>query len=171
MVEERRFRFLATLPPVDSGYDGNLTVPLHIASVFLGRKVTRIRLEIEGWGYKSGAINSRGDGTFYVYLNKEERKQLHALGKKEISVVLTPDESKYGMPMPAELLEALSLYPKGSEHFERLTPGRQRSIIYTVSKPKSEAIRIKKAILVLEYLEEVRGNMDVREMGKWMKGK
>ena len=60
--------------------------------------------------------------------------------------------------------ELLAQDEHGSKVFHDLTPGRQRSLLHLVGKPKSEAIRIKKAITILEYLKSVNGVLDFKEL-------
>jgi len=52
----------------------------------------------------------------------------------------------------------------GNKVFHRLTPGKQRSLLHIIAKPKSENIRIKKAVAILEYLKSVNGKLDFKEL-------
>lgn len=87
----------------------------------------------------------------------------------EVEITVEPDESKYGMPMPEEFEEALIEYPKASDYFQALTPGKQRNLIYIVANPKRVETRVKKAIQIVEYLEHSGGKLDFKALHQWFK--
>ena len=62
--------------------------------------------------------------------------------------------------MPDELLAAWEMDDDGYTVFHTLTKGKQRSLIHIIGKPKSSEIRIKKALVVLDYLKSVNGKLD-----------
>ena len=97
-------------------------------------------------------------------INKEHRKAIEKLQKTELEIELINDTSKYGIALPAEMETLLEQDDIGRQFFEKLTPGKQRSILHIIGKPKSEAIRIKKAITALDYLVSVQGKLDFKEL-------
>ena len=56
------------------------------------------------------------------------------------------------MPMPLELEQALKLDEVANGLFHALTAGKQRNLIYLVSQVKSSEKRVKKALVILDYL-------------------
>lgn len=98
-------------------------------------------------------------GIFYVMVNKERRSRLGLSAGSQVTVELTPDESKYGMPMPEEFEEVLGQDPEGSELFHSLSSGRQRSIIYGVAKLKDTDKRIHTALVFIEHLKRNGGKV------------
>ena len=74
------------------------------------------------------------------------------------------DESKYGIPMPEEMQEALYMDPEADQLFHKLTPGKQRSLLYIIGKPKSSNKRIEKAIVILEHLKTQGGKVDFKQL-------
>jgi len=154
---------------VDAGYQGNIVLPMDVAEAFKAQDQQRVLIRINGHLEKFGAINSRGDGSYFLYVNKSERKLLSRDHPGQLTVEIGPDLSHYGMPMPTELKEAFHLYPNAEKLFKGLTPGRQRSIIYTVAKPRREETRIRKAIIIMDYLIDYQGVVDLREMSQYIK--
>ena len=112
-----------------------------------------------------------GRSDYFIILNKNRIKALrqNGLDLNKVEVTLYPDESEYGMPMPIELGELLAMDSEADTHFHALTPGKMRALMYLVAKPKREATRLKKAVGIVEYLKEVRGKLDFRELNVWMK--
>src|SRR4029077_15972406 len=74
-----------------------------------------------------------------------------------VDVVLERDESKYGFPMPEEFAEGLKQDPQGNKLFHTLTKGKQRSLLYQLSKPKDIDVRIHQALIIVEHLKENDG--------------
>jgi len=117
------------------------------------------------------AFISSGKGDYFIIVNKERVKALqqNEIDLTRVQITLVPDESEYGMPMPIELGELLSMDSEADAYFHGLTPGKMRALMYIVAKPKREATRLKKAVGITEYLKEVRGKLDFREMNVFMK--
>ena len=71
--------------------------------------------------------------------------------------------------MPEELEELLKQDLEADKYFHALTPGKQRSLLFLVGKPKSPAIRLNKALGVAEYLKSRQGKVDLREVQVFMR--
>ena len=93
-------------------------------------------------------------GKFHIVVNKKKREALGIVGGVTVSVELTIDESKYGLPMPVELREVLNQDPEGDKLFHSLTAGKQRSLLYFIGKAKDIDLRIHYALIVVEHLKE-----------------
>ncbi|MFT3743199.1 MAG: YdeI/OmpD-associated family protein [Pyrinomonadaceae bacterium] len=76
-----------------------------------------------------------------------------------VDVVLVKDESKYGLPMPEEFEEVLNQDPEGDRLFHALGKGKQRSLLYLLSRSKDVDLRIHQALIVVEHLKENDGNI------------
>ena len=99
------------------------------------------------------------DGDFVIVVNKSKRDKLGIVEGDKIAVELKVDTSKYGLPMPEELQEVLNQDPDGDRLFHSLTAGKQRSIIYLVSKVKDVDRRIHTALIVIEHLKKNDGKI------------
>ena len=66
--------------------------------------------------------------------------------------------------MPEEMEVLLAQDEEADRYFHQLTPGKQRSLLHIIGKPKTEATRLKKAIVITEYLKTNRGKLDFKEL-------
>ena len=98
----------------------------------------------------------------YIILSKEKIKLLNLKINDEISVIIVPDKSEFGMEMSEELQEVLFADPDGRLLFDKLTSGRKRSIIYLISKTKNSQLRIEKSFVFLEHLKRNKGKIDFK---------
>lgn len=115
------------------------------------------------------ALMPHGDGDFFINLNKEIRKKLHLKVGDHIEFTLKKDESKYGIPMPEEMSELLAIDDETDQYFHSLTPGKQRSLLYLIAKPKSSAIRLNKALAITDFLKINKGVLDYKLLHSYIK--
>ncbi len=110
-----------------------------------------------------------GKGNFFINLNKDTRKILDLEEEALVEIKIKVDDSKYGMPIPEELQTAWQLDSDAKGLFDRLSMGKQRSLIHMVRKLKSSEKRIEKALIVHEYLKSVNGQLDYKELNQAFK--
>ncbi len=142
----------------------HIKVPDKIYELYSEMNVVRFICQINNGKVFPCAILSAGiDGKYIIVSNKLKKEHKIEVGDK-VSVVLEPDTSKYGMPMPKELEELLIQEPQFELYFERLTPGRQRALIHLVAKLKSTTKRIEKALIISNHLIEEQGTLDFKKL-------
>jgi hypothetical protein len=146
-----------------------MMVPQEVSSAFLKMDNRRTITILDGRVKMHAALMPRGDGRYYVTINRENFKKLNKAIGEEFDVEMIPDNSEFGMPVPDELIEAFDLFPEGKCIFDSFTKGKQRTLIYMASKPKTSETRIKKAVMILEYLEYCKGKLDYKEMNEYFK--
>jgi hypothetical protein len=110
-----------------------------------------------------------GKGRWFIKLNKEKMKFFGLAIGQEVGVQLEKDESKYGMEIPREMVEVLAQDPEGSNFFEKLTPGKKRSLIYLIANVKSTDLKIVKSLIILDHLKVNDGNLDFRMLNQALK--
>ena len=145
-----------------------ILIPKKIAKPFLTENA-RVLCSVNSNEPFQGALMPKGDGDYFINLNKERRKAFVLEIGDIINVSLEKDESKYGLPVPKEFEELLYQDPEGNEVFHTLSPGKQRSLIYIIGKPKSEQKKIEKGIVVLDYLKKAQGKLDFKELNQAFK--
>ena len=96
----------------------------------------------------------------YIMLSKERIKTLNLDINNEFLVEIVADKSEFGANLSEEFQEVLELDPAAKILFNRLTSGKQRSIIYLISKTKSSQLRIEKSFVLLEHLKRNKGKFD-----------
>ncbi|MBT8327484.1 MAG: DUF1905 domain-containing protein [Bacteroidia bacterium] len=146
-----------------------ILVPGEIGSQVINKDNRRVVCTINNQLTFQCALMPGGEGNFFINTNKEIRKKLKLEIGDSVEVLLKPDNSEYGMPVCEELLSAWEIDEHGYILFKKLTLGKQRSLIHIVGKPKSSEIRIKKALVMLEYLKSVDGKLDFKELNEAFK--
>ena len=142
----------------------HIHVPAGMARPFLEKENRRVVCTLNGALDFQCALMPKGDGDFFINVNKEIRKKLGLKEGMQVSVSLKEDDSKYGLPMPEEFEELLKQDEEGSNFFHALTPGRQRALIHIVGSPKTSHTRLKKALVILEYLKSTAGELDFKAL-------
>ena len=140
----------------------NIDVPLDIAQQFIEKDNRRIICMLNKGHDFHAALMPNGNGGFFIMINAEVRKKLKLKESAVLQVQIKKDRSKYGIHLPEEMEELLLVDEEGSAFFHQLTPGKQRSLLHIIGKPKSSAIRLKKAVVVLDFLKNNNGKLDFK---------
>lgn len=106
----------------------------------------------DGEPFQCALLPSRGK--FYIIVNKKKRETLGIAAGDKVDVELAIDESKYGLPMPEEFREVLDQDAEGDKFFHKLTPGKQRSLLYYLGNIKDIDQRIHQALLIVDHIKE-----------------
>ncbi len=163
-------QFIAALNNFDSPLWGfHIPVPDEVSSRFEGAGPRRVVCTLNGTETFHCALMPKGDGTFFININKKLRDKLKLKLGSEVEVSLSEDDSKYGLPMPEEMAELLTLDLEGDRLFHALTPGKQRSLIYIAGSPKTSETRIKRAVTLIEHLKANNGKIDFKRLNEDMK--
>lgn len=110
-----------------------------------------------------------GGGDGYIMFSKARMKAVNAKAGDRLDIILTPDKSKFGLPMPPELKELLKQDKEGKKRFDKLTPGMQRYILHYVGTAKNPDLRLERAFMLITNLKKCEtGKETFRKMlGKW----
>lgn len=112
--------------------------------------------------FQCGVV-SLGDGKGYITLNNKRMKEYGVEFGERVTVKLSYDKSEYGMAVPEELSTLLKQDPEGMDRFKKLTPAKQRYIIFYVSQVKSSQLRIDRSIKLITNLKKtIPGKEDFR---------
>jgi len=153
----------------DRLYDQHIKVPDNVVSFYKDKGVKRFLAQLNDGDQFACAILSAGEeGKYLIVSNELKYKNNLSLGD-ELIVRLEPDSSKYGMTLPIELEELLLQEPDFELYFDKLTPGKQRALIFQVSKLKSGNKRVEKSIIISRYLVEQKGKLDFKELNEAFK--
>ena len=110
------------------------------------------------------ALKKEKTGLFRIYFSKAKQKELGVFPNDYFKLQIFEDTSKYGVDMSEELEAVLLSDYDAFQIFESLTPGKQRSIIYAISRYKASQTRIDKSILLTDNLK--RG---IKDPKLWLK--
>jgi hypothetical protein len=106
---------------------------------------------------------------WYVLVNQELRKKLELDEEMPFSVRIERDHSEFGHEVPEELQVLLDQDEEGNEYFRKLTPGKQRSLIYLVTTVKNSESRMRKSLAILHHLKLAKGKLDFKQLQVWIK--
>ena len=158
MSKPVRFKSVLTASIVEVGWH-YIPVPLKTGEKFPRiRGSRRVICTINGAETFPAALIPY-DGDFYIVVNKERRNRLNILAGDKVTVEIAADESEYGMPMPEELQEVMDQDPEGNTAFQKLTPGRQRSMMYYIGKLKDIDKRIQASLILVDHLKRNNGQI------------
>lgn len=147
-----------------------LFIPAKIAKAIPTRpdRTRRVNVAIEKLPIYQAKVAGNGRGGYFVPVNKQRREWLEEQHghQAKLSVILTPDTSKYGLPVAPAFEVFLTEDALVRSFFDDLSGGVQRRILFGLSAPKRESTQLHRAVATAEYLIEVRGKVDLKELGK-----
>jgi hypothetical protein len=163
-------QFKSTLQKFDGPVWGHhVPVPTDIARQFIDGDNRRVVCTLMGSAKLHGAILPMGEGEWFFNVNQPTCKKLGLILGQEVDIHIEKDTSDYGMPMPDELRELMDQDEEGSVLFHKLTPGKQRNLIYIAAQPKNPDIRIRRSIVILNHLKSQDGVIDFKQLNAEIK--
>ena len=146
----------------DKTWGHHFLVPKNVAQHYLENKQKRLICKLNNLIEYNCALMARGQGEYFILVNGEIRKKLKLEIGSELDVEIKEDKSEYGMPVPQEVIDLFAHEDMFYKLFHLLTPGKQRSLLYLVGKPKTEEVRVKKAIVICNHLINRNGDVDFK---------
>ncbi len=162
--------FQTVLDKVNSslGWNYHILVADDIAQEFID-KDRRVICTVNGVKKLHSALMPDGSGNWFIFMNQKIRSELKIKPGDMLQITLEKDKSEYGMEMPEELQELLNQDDEGSMYFHKLTPGKQRTLIYLVLKVKNTDSRINKSLAIVHHLKEFKGVLDFKILNETIK--
>ncbi|TDQ18913.1 bacteriocin resistance YdeI/OmpD-like protein [Algoriphagus boseongensis] len=146
----------------------HIPVPEQIAVELMQNHNRRVLVWIKNEGPLHMAL-MKGKDYWYLILNKELVKKLNLDENTQVSIRLEKDLSEYGHEVPEEFQVLMDQDEEGMEYFSSLTKGKQRSLIYLVTKVKNPESRMRKSLAILHHLKSAKGKLDFRQLNEWIK--
>jgi hypothetical protein len=141
-----------------------IAVTAEQAAPFLAGNDRRVVCTLNGSLEFQCALMPKGDGHFFININKKIREQLKLQEGSQVEVMLLKDESAYGLPMPEEMAEVLAQDALGNQYFHALPPGKQRNLLYIAGQPKTSEVRLKRAVVLVEHLKANLGKVIFKQL-------
>ncbi|HTK82535.1 MAG TPA: YdeI/OmpD-associated family protein, partial [Bacteroidota bacterium] len=146
--EDQGIPFKSVLERSDNKlWNAHVRVPSPVVKRLEQQNSRRVVCSLNGWKPYQTAILPFGNGISIVRVNKKLRHGLGIEFGDTVKVVLKPDTSEYGLPVPEELRVLFLQDEDGSKLFHALTPGKQRTLLYIVDSVKSPEKRISRAVV------------------------
>lgn len=139
-----------------------LFIPKNIFQPFSDAKHSRVKVKAihndKSIEFYAAISLDKKSGDYKMMFGKRNQKRLGVFQNDYFEMQLFEDTSKYGVEMPEELDAVLLSDFEAFQIFESLTPGKQRSIIYTIIRIKNTQSRIDKALNMCENLKRGEKN-------------
>lgn len=171
---ENSFAFESVLrASTNNLWGSHVQVPTEIAHQFKpteGKKGTRrvvCRLN-DTVEYQCGIL-PYGDGVWVIMVNRELQKKLKLDYGGTVQVRVWADTSEYGLPMPEAFEAVLAQDEAARTHFDALTDGKKRTLLYIVGKPKNPDTQVKYALVVAQHLCIFGGKIDFKKLAEMLK--
>jgi hypothetical protein len=143
-------------------------VPENIALQFIDGDNKRIICQLNDLPpYHAALMKSKE--YWFILINKSYREKLLISEGDKFTVSIEKDFSEYGHDMPEELKVLLDQDEIGNQYFHELTKGKQRSLVYLVSKVKNTHSRLNKSLAIIAHLKEVKGELDFKKLNEKIK--
>lgn len=154
MLQSERFEVNLGGTIRSTGSD-SIVIPYEVANAFA--KAGRKRIAIKAF-FEAKEINFHGAlhhyrGQYLISFGKRYQKELGIFPSDYFELQLQEDSSKYGVDVPESLQAVMDSDPEGFFLFEKLTPGKKRSLIYYVSRFKTPQTQVDKSLMVFENLK------------------
>ena len=121
-----------------------------------GKFSVRLLCTINGKLKYPCGLQGMGDGSGWIGLSQPRMKALGLAKGVSVSVKITLDKSRYGLPVPKEMRELFRQDEEGMRRFDRLSAGKRRNILHYVGNSKDSDRRLDRALLVIENLKRLR---------------
>lgn len=106
---------------------------------------------------------------FYILVNQKLRAALGLRNGDNVALMLEKDRTQYGMEMPETLQTTLDQDETAAKHFRKLSPGKQRNLIYLVKKVKNIESQINKSLAIAHHLKEQNGALNFKMLNDTIK--
>ncbi|MFK7951956.1 MAG: YdeI/OmpD-associated family protein [Ekhidna sp.] len=109
------------------------------------------------------------EGGYYILVNNPLRKKLRIDEGDQLTISLEKDHSEFGHKVPESFQVLLDQDDEGRHFFEELTKGKQRSLIYLVTKVKNIDSQLAKGLAIMHHLKEANGELDFKRLNELIK--
>ena len=165
MLKSKRFEVhLSGMMP--STGSPSIVIPDEYALAFAKAKQKRVAIKAF---FENRIIHFHGSLHFYkeqylISFGIRYQKELGIFPSDYFELQLFEDTSKYGVSVPDSLQAVMDSDSEGFALFERLTPGKKRSLIYYVARFKTSQTQVDKSLIIFDNLKI--GITDFRELVK-----
>ncbi len=109
------------------------------------------------------------EGGYYILVKNPLRKKLGIDEGDKLTVTIEKDHSEFGHEVPESFQVLLDQDDEGRVFFEELTKGKQRSLIYLVTKVKNVDSQLAKGLAIMHHLKEAKGELDFKRLNVLIK--
>jgi len=146
----------------NSMWTAYLPIPSTFTPILLEKKMKRVFCTLNQKNtFQAGVMSMKG-GMKYIMISKARMVKFKLNFDAIINVNITKDTSKYGMELPEVFKVFLDQDSEFNTLFHKLTPGKQRSLLYIVLSTKKEEKQIEKTSVIVNHLKKLNGLIDYK---------
>ena len=144
----------------------SIVIPDHIATPFMEKGHSRVKVKatFESKTIVFFAAVRKYHGQYTMMFSKNKQKELGLLPNDYFQLQFFEDTSQYGVEVPEEFEAVMLSDHDAYQIFESFTKGKQRGIIYMITRFKDSQKKIDKTLVLCENLK--RGIRENRELLK-----
>lgn len=171
-TSESSFQFTSYIEESNNRLWGqHFIVPVPIVNALSEKgEAKRVVCILNGMETFQCAMIPKGEGQYLIQVNKTRMKKLRLKLGDKVQVDLQKDESEYGLPVPEEFTEVMEQDAEAKAWWDKLTPGKQRTLLYIVAQPKHSDLRINRSLAVAEHLKTFEGKINYRVLNDHLRG-
>jgi len=142
----------------------SITIPNGIALPFIEKGHSRVKVKATfgAMTIEFYAALRKYHGHYTMMFSKNKQKELGLLPNDYFQLQLFEDTSKYGVEVPEEFEAVMLSDYDAFQIFESFTKGKQRGIIYMITRFKDSQKKIDKMLVLCENLKRgIRENKDL----------
>lgn len=142
----------------------SVVIPNQIAIPFIEKGHSRVKVQatFETKTIEFFAAVRKYHGQYTMMFSKNKQKELGLLPNDYFQMQFFEDTSKYGVDVPEEFEAVLLSDYDAYQIFESFTKGKQRGIIYMITRFKDSQKKIDKTLVLCENLKRgIRENKDL----------
>lgn len=106
---------------------------------------------------------------WYILINQKHRARFNLEAGDQVMLKIERDQSEFGHEVPEEFQVMLDQDDEANTIFRALTLGKQRSLIYLVTKVKNPESRMKKSLAIMHHLRLSKGKIDGKQLNELIK--
>ena len=131
-----------------------IPLPVDVATALLADKPRRVSGTLEGQPFGRALQGSTLD-TLHVRFGRTVLKEVGKAVGDWVEVELWPERDPNHVDLPDELAAALADDDKARDRFERMTPGKRRSLCYHVTSAKRTETRMQASVGAGAQIEQL----------------
>lgn len=167
--ESKTVEFEALIEKFDfNHWQHHVPIPEEFLSDLMDNEHRRVMVWVDELGPFHMAV-LKAKTCWYLLLNKEIRTKISKDVGHPVKIRCQRDHSEFGHEVPEEFSILLDQDEEAGEIFHALTKGKQRSLVYLVTKVKNPESRMKKSLAIMHHLRLSKGNLDYKQLNELIK--
>ncbi len=155
-------------------WGSHIVIPIEIAELFRptddAKSGRRVVCSINNCLPFQCGILPFGEGRWVIMVNRALQKKLKLEYGDSVKALVWRDDSEYGLPVPEEFEAVFASDDTARAHFDALTDGKKRTLLYIIAKPKNGDLRIRYALAIAQHLTIFNGKIDFKKLNEGLKG-